>query len=133
MRVLCDEVLMLDFDEGANQVDDEGEHASESTGRAAYNKKLATDHISAFEKLMTAYGQIAAMLPRFDRQGNALQNEPDLQQALAVVYSDILEFHRHSYKFLRKNGKVHETERSSCSILTSARLDVLLQIFVGPI
>ncbi|KAH8698037.1 hypothetical protein GQ44DRAFT_832316 [Phaeosphaeriaceae sp. PMI808] len=68
--------------------------------------KLATDHISAFEKLVTAYGQIAAMLPRFDLLSNALRDKPDFQQALAVVYSDILEFHKHAYKFFRRNGWV---------------------------
>ncbi|KAH7092161.1 hypothetical protein FB567DRAFT_434738, partial [Paraphoma chrysanthemicola] len=65
---------------------------------------LATDHISAFEKLIRAYGQIADFMPRFDRLSKALIGEPDFQQALAVVYSDILEFHRHSYKFFRRNA-----------------------------
>ncbi|RYO63735.1 hypothetical protein AA0116_g4050 [Alternaria tenuissima] len=66
--------------------------------------QLATDHISAFEKLLAAYSQIAAMLPRFDRLGTALQDKPDFQQALAVVYSDILTFHQHAYKLFRRNG-----------------------------
>ncbi|KAF7670744.1 hypothetical protein GT037_011195, partial [Alternaria burnsii] len=65
---------------------------------------LATDHISAFEKLLAAYSQIAAMLPRVDRLGTALQDKPDFQQALAVVYSDILTFHEHAYKLFRRNG-----------------------------
>ncbi|CAN9120026.1 unnamed protein product [Alternaria alternata] len=65
---------------------------------------LATDHIGAFEKLLAAYSQIAAMLPRFDRLGTALQDKPDFQQALAVVYSDILTFHEHAYKLFRRNG-----------------------------
>ncbi|CAN9203513.1 unnamed protein product [Alternaria alternata] len=65
---------------------------------------LATDHISAFEKLLAAYSQIAAMLPRFDRLGAALQDKPDFQQALAVVYSDILTFHEHAYKLFKRNG-----------------------------
>ncbi|CAN9386696.1 unnamed protein product [Alternaria alternata] len=65
---------------------------------------LATDHISAFEKLLSAYSQIAAMLPRFDRLGAALQDKPDFQQALAVVYSDILTFHEHAYKLFKRNG-----------------------------
>ncbi|KAL1798027.1 hypothetical protein ACET3X_004633 [Alternaria dauci] len=65
---------------------------------------LATDHIGAFEKLLAAYSQIAAMLPRFDRLATALQDKPDFQQALAVVYSDILTFHEHAYKLFRRNG-----------------------------
>ncbi|CAN9280399.1 unnamed protein product [Alternaria alternata] len=58
--------------------------------------QLATDHISAFEKLLAAYSQIAAMLPRFDRLGTALQDKPDFQQALAVVYMQFLRAPRQS-------------------------------------
>ncbi|CAN9342142.1 unnamed protein product [Alternaria alternata] len=66
--------------------------------------QLAVDHISALEKLLAAYSQIAAMLPRFDQLGTAWQDKPDFQQALAVVYSDILAFHEHAYKLFRRNG-----------------------------
>jgi len=66
--------------------------------------QLATDYLGAFEKLIAAYGRIAENLPRFDRLSNAYKNNPDFQQVLAVVYSDILEFHRKAYKFFRKNG-----------------------------
>ncbi|EDU43054.1 conserved hypothetical protein [Pyrenophora tritici-repentis Pt-1C-BFP] len=65
---------------------------------------LASDHISAFETLISAYAQIAENLPRFDRLRNAFRNHPDFQQLIAVVYSDILEFHRQAYKFFRKSG-----------------------------
>lgn len=54
---------------------------------------------------MTAYAQIGELLPRFDRLSIAFQNQPDFQQALACVYSDIIDFHRHAYKFVRRNGK----------------------------
>jgi hypothetical protein len=66
--------------------------------------QLAKDHLSAFEKLIAAYGRIAENLPRFDRLSNAYKNNPDFQQVLAVVYSDILEFHRKAYKYFKKNG-----------------------------
>lgn len=66
--------------------------------------KLATDHIGAFEKLISAYAQIAENLPRFDRLSNAFRDNPDFQQVLAVIYSDILEFHRQAYKFFRRSG-----------------------------
>lgn len=62
------------------------------------------DYIGAFEKLIAAYGRIAENLPRFDRLSLAYRNNHDFQQVLAVVYSDILEFHRYAYKFFRKNG-----------------------------
>ncbi|KAF1952459.1 hypothetical protein CC80DRAFT_479208 [Byssothecium circinans] len=66
--------------------------------------KLAKDHIIAFEKLMSAYGRIAENLPRFDRLSQAYRHQPDFQQVLAVVYSDILEFHRQAYKFFKRHS-----------------------------
>ncbi|KAE8849283.1 hypothetical protein PTNB73_04962 [Pyrenophora teres f. teres] len=67
---------------------------------------LASDHISAFETLISAYAQIAENLPRFDRLSNAFRNHSDFQQLIAVLYSDILEFHRQSYKFFWKSGEL---------------------------
>lgn len=66
---------------------------------------LVMDRLGAFEKLLAAYSQIAAMLPQFDRLGTALQDNPDFQQVLAIVCSDILEFHQHAYKFFMRNSK----------------------------
>jgi hypothetical protein len=77
---------------------------------------------------MTAYGQIADLMPRFDRLGMALIDKPDFQQALAVVYSDILEFHKHSYKFFRRNGEnfrqglcIHESNDHQVGYVSSGR------------
>lgn len=58
----------------------------------------------AMEKLITAYGQIAEALPRFDRLSAAFQDNPDFQRVVAVVYADILDFHREAYEFFRKPG-----------------------------
>jgi hypothetical protein len=57
--------------------------------------------LSAFDKLIKAYAEIAEALPRFDRLGEALKNDPNFQAVLAVFYSDILEFHRRAYRFFR--------------------------------
>jgi hypothetical protein len=73
------------------------------------------------------------MLPRFDRLGTALQDKPDFQQALAVVYSDILTFHEHAYKLFRRNGNVLCLLCTHTALLTSLRLDLFLQIVLGPI
>jgi hypothetical protein len=66
--------------------------------------QLSADYLGAFEKLIAAYGRIAENLPRFDRLSNAFKDSSDFQQVLAVVYSDILDFHRKAYKFFKKNG-----------------------------
>ncbi|KAF2642645.1 hypothetical protein P280DRAFT_395523 [Massarina eburnea CBS 473.64] len=65
---------------------------------------LAKDHISAFEKLISAYGRIAENMPRFDQLSHAYRHQPGFQQVLAVVYSDILEFHCQAYKFFNRHG-----------------------------
>jgi hypothetical protein len=66
------------------------------------NYQITADSISAFEKLIEAYGKIADMLPRLDRLGHALANDHNFQNVLALVYSDIVEFHRRAYKFVRR-------------------------------
>jgi hypothetical protein len=45
------------------------------------------------------------MLPRFDRLETALSHDPNFQALLALVYADILEFHRRAYKFVRRKCK----------------------------
>lgn len=54
--------------------------------------------------LVTAYAQIAEALPRFDRFEEAFKGNPAFQGVLAMVYADILEFHRRTYKFFRRRG-----------------------------
>ena len=68
--------------------------------------QLSVDHVDVIDKLVAAYGQIAAVLPRYDRLGTAFMDNHDIQQVLAMVYSDILEFHERAYKFLRRAGEV---------------------------
>ncbi|KAF2728956.1 ankyrin [Polyplosphaeria fusca] len=65
---------------------------------------LSVDFLGAFEKLIDAYGRIADMLPRFDRLAVALSHDHNFQVLLALVYADVLEFHRRAYKFVRRNA-----------------------------
>ncbi|KAL9065694.1 MAG: hypothetical protein Q9157_007389 [Trypethelium eluteriae] len=52
-----------------------------------------------------AYGRIADTLPRFDRLSSALKADHNFQAVLAFFYGDILEFHRRTYKFVRRSGE----------------------------
>ena len=70
-----------------------------------YLTKITSDHLGAFEKLIEAYGKIADALPRFDRLGAALKDDHDFQAVVALMYADILEFHRRAYKFIRRKCK----------------------------
>lgn len=67
--------------------------------------QVTMDSLSAFEKLIEAYGKIADLLPRLDRLSAALGTDINFQNVLALVYSDILEFHRRAYKFVRRRCK----------------------------
>ena len=60
--------------------------------------------MQSFTQLLDAYEQIARHLPRFDRLGAVFRDNPGFHSILADVYADILEFHSHAYKFLRRGG-----------------------------
>ncbi|KAI4607631.1 hypothetical protein J4E83_009528 [Alternaria metachromatica] len=65
---------------------------------------ITADSISAFEKLIDAYGKIGDIVSRLDRLGDALVNDHNFQNVLALVYSDIVEFHRRAYKFVKRKS-----------------------------
>jgi hypothetical protein len=77
-------------------------HMSSHNMCYSLRSQITVDSISAFEKLIEAYGKIADMLPRLDRLGSALVDDHNFQNVLALVYSDIIEFHRRAYKFVRR-------------------------------
>jgi hypothetical protein len=67
--------------------------------------QLASDYTAAIEKLISAYDKIAEVLPRFDRLSAAFQDNLNFQRVVAIVYADILDFHREAYEFFRKQGR----------------------------
>lgn len=70
--------------------------------------QIAKDHVVTYDKLITAYGQIAKVLSRFDRLNAALKDDAGFQQLLALVYVDILAFHECAYKFFKRRGMATE-------------------------
>ncbi|PVI02267.1 hypothetical protein DM02DRAFT_702449 [Periconia macrospinosa] len=66
--------------------------------------QITSDHLGAFEKLIEAYGKIGDALPRFDRLSAVLKDDHNFQAVLALMYADVLEFHRRAYKFVRRRG-----------------------------
>ena len=77
-------------------------------------------------KLM--FVQIADALGRFEILSNAFITEADFQQTLAVFYADILQFHKHAYKFVRRSGKWE----AFCSTFRYMPVAVTKRIVVGP-
>ncbi|KAJ4322698.1 hypothetical protein N0V84_004723 [Fusarium piperis] len=66
--------------------------------------RIACEYVEAFEKIIKGYSSIAESLKRFEILGDAFIREPEFQKTLAVFYADILEFHKHAYKFVRRSG-----------------------------
>lgn len=64
-------------------------------------RKLASTYLSAYDKLINAYEEIANALPRFDTLSKTFKERPDFQAVLAGFYCDILDFHRRAYRFFR--------------------------------
>ncbi|CZR69490.1 related to vegetatible incompatibility protein HET-E-1 [Phialocephala subalpina] len=66
--------------------------------------EIASHHRDVFEALLSAYADIGAALPRFDRYQAAFNDNLEFQHALAAVYSGILDFHQRAYKFFRRRA-----------------------------
>lgn len=67
--------------------------------------RIACEYVETFEKIIRGYSSIAESLKRFEILRDAFIREPEFQQTLAVFYADILELHKHAYKFVRRSGK----------------------------
>ncbi|KAL6352221.1 hypothetical protein LRP88_14426 [Fusarium phalaenopsidis] len=66
--------------------------------------RLASEYVEAFEQIIKGYSNIAESLKRFEILSDAFIGEPDFQNTLAAFYADILEFHKHAYRFVRRSG-----------------------------
>lgn len=67
--------------------------------------RIASEYVEAFEQVIKGYSRIATSLGRFEILSDAFAGDQDFQQTLAVFYADILQFHKHAYKFVRRSGK----------------------------
>jgi hypothetical protein len=67
--------------------------------------RVASEYVEAFEVLIKAYARLAEPLARFGVLGRAFVRDADFQQTLAVFYGDILAFHGHAYKFVRRSSE----------------------------
>lgn len=85
--------------------------------------KLAADYTSSFETLLRAYARIAEALPRFDRYSDTFP-DADFQSVLALIYVDILEFHRRAYKFFRRRGLYRLADQAELLAYPNCSLEV---------
>ena len=54
------------------------------------------------DKILKAYADIGEVLPRLDRIKNTFESAQDIQRLVALIYADIMEFHRRAYKMFRR-------------------------------
>ncbi|KAK5653425.1 hypothetical protein OQA88_8910 [Cercophora sp. LCS_1] len=66
--------------------------------------KIASDYVAAFDKIIAAYARIAEPLARFCIIEVTYFDNAEVQNTLAVFYSDILRFHKEAYKFVNRGG-----------------------------
>lgn len=66
--------------------------------------QLASQNSDILEKLLEAYALIGNALPRIDRFSESFSDNPNICHILSVIYADIIEFHRRTYKFFRRRG-----------------------------
>lgn len=66
--------------------------------------RVALEYVEAFEVIMKGYTKIAESLVRFEILDRAFQDSPGFQETLAVFYSDILQFHKFAYTFVRRSS-----------------------------
>jgi hypothetical protein len=66
--------------------------------------RVASEYVEAFEQVIKGYSRIAETLKRFEILDSAFCSNTEFQQTLAVFYSNLLQFHRHAYKFVHRSG-----------------------------
>lgn len=67
--------------------------------------RISAEHVEAFERVVKGYAKIGDCLGRFKTLGIAFDKNLEFQQTLAAFYVDILKFHKHAYKFVRRRSK----------------------------
>lgn len=95
--------------------------------------RIASEYVEAFEQIIKGYSQLAASLGRFEILGNTFIGNTDFQQTMAVFYADIMQFHKHAYKFVRRSGKYFHRVLALCisHYLISFRLEVAIPYILG--
>lgn len=91
--------------------------------------RLASEYVEAFEQIIKGYARIASSLSRFELLSAAFITDSNFQQTLAVFYADILQFHKHAYKFVSRSGEYIAPLR--LIYLTESRLEVALPHLMG--
>ncbi|KAK7908792.1 hypothetical protein PG985_016095 [Apiospora marii] len=66
--------------------------------------RISSEHLEAFDRILGSYAEIADTLKRFVVLDKRFSRDQDFQETAAVFYADILEFHKHAYKFVTRKS-----------------------------
>ncbi|KAK7987389.1 kinesin light chain, partial [Apiospora arundinis] len=66
--------------------------------------RVAAEYMEAFEQIIKGYAKIGECLKRFTVLSSTFKGNAGFQETLAAFYADILEFHKHAYKFVHRGG-----------------------------
>ncbi|ROW16618.1 hypothetical protein VPNG_01633 [Cytospora leucostoma] len=67
--------------------------------------RIASEYVEAFDQIIKGYTRIGESLQRLRILDEAFAGDDGFHQVLAIFYADILEFHKHAYKFVRRSAK----------------------------
>lgn len=67
--------------------------------------RISSEHIESFDLIIGAYSRIASSLSRFEMLDKAIGCDMRLSETFTAYYAEILGFHKHAYKFLRRSGQ----------------------------
>ena len=68
--------------------------------------QIASAYAEAFDALLDAYQQIGESLPLLSQYQALFQRNPSMRKVLALIYNDILEFHKKALKYFRQRSKL---------------------------
>lgn len=68
--------------------------------------RVSSEYVEAFEQIINGYSKIAESLVRFEVLEDTFRSNLDFQHTIAVFYADILQFHKHAYKFVKRSGRL---------------------------
>jgi hypothetical protein len=57
------------------------------------------------DKLISAYSKLSEAMPQFDKLIQAFNDNADFQRRMALIYTDIIDFHSEAYQFFNKRGR----------------------------
>jgi hypothetical protein len=70
------------------------------------SSQIASAYTEAFDALLDAYQQIGENLPLLSQYQGLFQRNLNMRRVLALIYSDILEFHTKALKYFRQRSRL---------------------------